>query len=86
MARLPKTLPPLVPSLVTSLPEVDKTHLEYGWHTGSSIENQVDLQLLRGGAPPPGWSQKCFPKSESLLLLAKRYLIQWVLYSRFLQM
>ncbi|EDM03081.1 syndecan 1, isoform CRA_c [Rattus norvegicus] len=31
----------------------------------------------------PGWSQKCFPKSESLLLLAKRYLIQWVLYSRF---
>lgn len=28
---MPKTLLPLVPSLVTFLPEVDKTHLEYSW-------------------------------------------------------
>lgn len=43
--------------------------------TGSSTQNQVLIRLLWLLL---GWSQECFPKSDSLLLLAKLYLIQWV--------
>lgn len=51
--------------------------------TGSSIENQVHLQPLW---PCPRLESEILPKEQESLLLAKRYLIQWVLYSRFLQM
>lgn len=48
--------------------------------TGSSIENQVHLQPLW---PCPRLESEILPKEQESLLLAKRYLIQWVLYSRF---
>lgn len=73
--RVPGTLLPLASSLGTLSP---------GSRQGAS---RAQLSL----APPSrtkfsfsswdcclGWSQECFPKSDSLLLLAKLYLIQWV--------
>lgn len=53
LARLPKTLPPLVPSLVTSLPEVDKTHLEYSTAGTLAPPSRTKLTFSSCGGPPP---------------------------------
>lgn len=62
LARLPKTLPPLVPSLVTSLPEVDKTHLEYSTAGTLAPPSRTKLTFSSCGWGPPA------PRLESEML------------------
>lgn len=65
-----KTLPPLVPSLVTFLLEVDKTHLEYGWHWLLHREPSspsAPVALPQAGVRNPSQRARVFAFGKTLL-------------------